>query len=429
MSTAPKTVLGIPRVEAPWLLYLCFLAFQPLFDPDSGIGDWLVIAASVAVFLPVYGFTHRVIGRRQFFRRAGVPGALIGVVAMLALGVLTTLFNSAGNVFIIYAAAAAGKLRPRDLALRWLGAVFVVLVVAFLASPVPLAYRFAAFTPAAVISPILGLSILYARERRESNARLRMAQDQVERLATIAERERIARDLHDLLGHTLSTITLKSELAARLVSRDPARAEREIRDVERLSRETLSEVRAAVSGYRKGGWEGELANAKLALEAAGVEFDYFTQPLHLRPDVEAVLATALREGVTNVIRHAGARRCQVTLVDDGALVFLTVTDDGVGPRAEREGGASGGTGLVAMRERVRALGGTVTVNPQTSGAKQGTRLEVSLPRQAAIAAPGVAARDAGAAADAALTAVAAANAAADATTDAAAAAPARPAKA
>ncbi|HNQ99145.1 MAG TPA: hypothetical protein PKN52_04045, partial [Trueperaceae bacterium] len=110
MSTAPKTVLGIPRVEAPWLLYLCFLAFQPLFDPDSGIGDWLVIAASVAVFLPVYGFTHRVIGRRQFFRRAGVPGALIGIVAMLALGVLTTLFNSAGNVFIIYAAAAAGKL-------------------------------------------------------------------------------------------------------------------------------------------------------------------------------------------------------------------------------------------------------------------------------------------------------------------------------
>src|SRR5690606_8030101 len=124
--------------------------------------------------------------------------------------------------------------------------------------------------------------------------------------------------------------------------------------------------------------------------------------------------------------------CQVTLVDDGALVFLTVTDDGVGPRAEREGGASGGTGLVAMRERVRALGGTVTVNPQTSGAKQGTRLEVSLPRQAAIAAPGVAARDAGAAADAALTAAgaaanAAANAAADATADAAATAPARPA--
>lgn len=266
--------------------------------------------------------------------------------------------------------------------------VFLTLVVAFLVSPVPLAYRFAAFTPAAVISPIIGLSTLYARERRESNARLRMAQDQVERLATIAERERIARDLHDLLGHTLSTITLKSELAARLVSRDPARAEREIRDVERLSRETLSEVRAAVSGYRKGGLEGEMVNAKLALEAAGVEFDYFTQPLHLRPDVEAVLATALREGVTNVIRHAGAKRCQVTLVDDGALVFLTVTDDGVGTRVER-GGASGGTGLLAMRERVRALGGTVTLNPRTSGAKQGTRLEISLPRHAAVAAPGV----------------------------------------
>ncbi len=396
----------MPRGEVAWLLYLGFLAFQPLFDPGSGPRDWTVIVVFAALFVPVYGFTHRVIDRRQFLWRAGVPGALLGIATMLALGVLATLFNSAGNVFLIYAAAAAGKLQPRDRALKWLAVVFAVLVVAFFVSPVPLGYRFAAFTPAAVFSPIVGLSTLYERERREANAKLRMAQAQVERLATIAERERIARDLHDLLGHTLSTITLKSELAARLVVRDPIRAEREIRDVERLSRETASEVRAAVSGYRKGGVEGELASAKLAFEAADIEFDYFTEPVDLRPDVEAVLASALREGVTNVIRHAGATRCQVTLVDDGAMVFLAVTDDGVGPRAGRESGGgarsgrdedagpkaamgrsaspSGGTGLAAMHERVRALGGTVTLEAHTAGGRSGTRLEVSVPRQAAV---------------------------------------------
>lgn len=393
MTGVGKTFLGIPRAEAVWLPYLAFLLFQPIFDPNGGARAWALIVLAVALFLPVYGFTHRVLGSRPYLWRRGggalgTPGALTGIGLLTVMGVVFSLGNSGATVFVIYAAAAAGELRPRPRAQRALGAVLGLLVIAFAISPVPLPYRLAAFTPVAVFAPIIGLMTMHQNERRETAAKLRMAQEQVEHLATIAERERIARDLHDLLGHSLSTITLKSALAARLVSSDPERAGREMLDVERLSRETASEVRAAVRGYRRSGFEAELASAKLALEAAGAELDYFTERIALRPEVEGVLAAVLREAVTNVIRHARAERCQVTLVDDGSFVLLAVADDGAGERPDMTA-ASGanpadGTGLAGMRERVRALGGTVELSAGGLAGSVGSRLEVSVPRQAAL---------------------------------------------
>src|SRR5690606_2315226 len=180
------------------------------------------------------------------------------------------------------------------------------------------------------------------------------------------------------LGHTLSTITLKSELAARLAQRDPARAEQEMRDVERISRDALAQVRVAVRGYRSKGLQSEIVNAKLALEAAGVAFDYYVAQLRLTTTAESVLSLALREGITNVVRHAGARTCQVRLEHDGPWIRLRIEDDGNGaerttsprtPRDQGEGGAwdptaeaaVAGSGIDAMRERVRALGGHVAL--------------------------------------------------------------------
>ncbi len=375
---------AVPRSEAIWLLYLLFLVFQPLFDPNSTARDWWLIGAMALAFVPVYGWTQRVISNRPYLWRGGVAGGVLGVLAMVVMGVLLVPTNSGATTFLIYAAAAAGKVRPRKRALALLGVVGVAIVAAFFTSTVPMPYTWAAFVPAFVFAPLVGLGTIYEVERGAVNAKLRMAQEEVEQLATIAERERIARDLHDLLGHTLSTITLKSELAARLVARDPDRAELEMRDVERLSRETLSEVRSAVSGYRSSGLAGELANAKLALEAAGIEFDYFTAPLPLKPAVEGVLASALREAVTNVVRHAQAKRCQVTLEDDGAYVLLRVEDDGVGAASGNHDATSSGIGLSAMQERVRALGGQVTLTPTRSAALSGMRLEVAVPRQAAL---------------------------------------------
>lgn len=381
-STTPaRRVIGIPAEDAPWLIYLGFLVVQPLFDPTRGPLAWLWVGAMIAVFLPLYGWTHRVMQARGWLWRHGMPGGVLGIVGMAALALFGSLLNPGAGTFAVYATAAAGKLNPRRRALITMAAVMLTLVAAFLLSPVPLQYRLLSFAPALVISPIIGVSILFDRERRHANARLKMAQGEVEQLATIAERERIARDLHDLLGHSLSTITLKAELAASLLTTDPQRAQAEISDVEKLSRQTLAQVRGAVRGYRATGLAGEVANAKLALEAAGIHFDYFMAPLPLRPAAESVLALALREAITNVVRHAGATSCNVTLQADGAYVLLSVQDDGSGLQS---GLGSAGSGLSAMRERARGLGGYINLQPHGAAGSSGARLDVAIPQATAL---------------------------------------------
>ena len=140
--------------------------------------------------------------------------------------------------------------------------------------------------------------------------KLQLAQEEIEHLAKVAERERIARDLHDLLGHTLSLITLKAELARKLVDRDPQRAKQEMQDVEHTSRAALADVREAISGYRGQGLAAELLRARQTLETAGITVDCEASEVPLSPAQETVLALALREAVTNVVRHAQAQTLQ-----------------------------------------------------------------------------------------------------------------------
>jgi two-component system sensor histidine kinase DesK len=168
----------------------------------------------------------------------------------------------------------------------------------------------------------------------------------------------------------LSLITLKSELAGKLIGQDPERAGREIREVERISREALREVRTAVAGYRSAGVPEELERARLALESANVKLEYFAAPLDLQPEQETVLALALREAVTNVIRHAAAHTCRIALEQTEREIRLEVRDDG------RGGSAPEGIGLASMRERVEALGGRLERRAGT-----GTSLLISLPRR------------------------------------------------
>lgn len=387
-SARRRLYFGVPAADVPWLLYLGFLLLQPAFDPTATARSWMWVVVLTVMFIPIYGWTHRVIGTRPWLWRGGVPGGVVGIGGMILLAVFGSLVNSGSATFAIYAVAAAGKLSPRRYALTIIGVAVAGVVLAFFLSPVPIPYRLASFVPALLIGPIIGISVLFDRERRAANAKLRMAQGEVEQLAAIAERERIARDLHDLLGHTLSTITLKSELAANLLDQDPERAASEIRDVERLSRDTLAEVRNVVRGYRTSGLAGEMANAKLALQAAGIEFDHYLPNLPLQPAAEGVFALALREGITNVVRHAGASTCRATLEQDTAYVTLTVYDDGRGAvqRAESgsEDGRAAGFGLTAMQERARALGGFVSLEPSTAANLSGTRLIVALPVSAAL---------------------------------------------
>lgn len=353
---APEKIGWEPYI---YLVFLGFMFVQPFMDEHFGPTDWLLTFVLIAAFLPVYLGSFASQGRN----------ALSRLVAIALLGFVGVFVNTGSSSFFIYAAAgAAFALKPRQ-TVTFIAAILGLEVLAFGFSPFPLADRFWAFFPGMVFAPIIGGVNIFEAEKGRANTKLRLAQEEVEHLATIAERERIARDLHDLLGHTLSVITLKSELASKLAASDPARAAREMVEVTRVSRQTLREVREAVRGYRSRGLEGELTVAKETLGAAGVLFDLLVEPLELTPAQEGTLALALREAATNVVRHASASRCTVRLLHKEREVRLEVEDDGGGKHAPD------GAGLLGMRERAEALGGLLSV--ESTG--QGTRLVLKLP--------------------------------------------------
>jgi two-component system sensor histidine kinase DesK len=215
---------------------------------------------------------------------------------------------------------------------------------------------------------VVGCTNIFMAQRVRANFKLRMAQEEIEQLAKLAERERIARDLHDVLGHTLSVIVLKSELAGRLFSRNPERAEAEIKDVEQIARKALSEVREAIRGYRAEGLAAEIRRAHSVLDAAGVTLQYDEIPLALSPTEESVLSLVLREAVTNIVRHAQASHCVLRFQEKNGQTELVVEDNG------RGGVREDGNGVRGMRERIEALGGHFAVD-----ATHGTRLTIQLP--------------------------------------------------
>lgn len=195
-------------------------------------------------------------------------------------------------------------------------------------------------------------------------------------LARFSERDRIARDLHDVLGHTLSVIILKTDLAARLAHQNPDRVVAELADVDRIARTTLEEVRQTLRGYRARSLEHEFALAKSTLEIAGLKVTTEFEPPDLDPQHENVLCLALREAVTNVVRHANAHNCRLSVAERHSTCELQIEDDGQGadePGVHKVGGPEG-QGLRGMRERVEASGGTVLQKRD-----RGTRLTIRLP--------------------------------------------------
>jgi two-component system sensor histidine kinase DesK len=388
-----------------WLIYLPIFVVEPLTRRTSAL-EWWLTAAAVAAFLPLYFTGYWVRGRRL----------LAVIAAIFALGAGFAPWNADSAVFIIYAAAFAGRLAPTRRGGQVLAALLAL--VAIESWVLHLSPYF--WGPAMAMAAVIGGVNLHFIAIGRAGARLLESQAQVQQLVRIAERERIARDLHDLLGHTLSLIALKAELAGKLLAVAPQRAAGEIRDVERISRDALREVRDAVAGYRSEGLPAELARARLALEAAGVRAEYFTVPVALPPQTEAALALVVREAVTNVVRHAGAATCGITLEPRGETVVLEVADDGRGGARERAAGETGarggGTGLRSMRERLSGLGGRLEVHSAavpaaagagasagtawtlalgaplaSQGAGGGTRVVVTVPLRAPVAIAGAAA--------------------------------------
>jgi two-component system, NarL family, sensor histidine kinase DesK len=208
------------------------------------------------------------------------------------------------------------------------------------------------------------------------NRDLHAARDEIARLAVGEERLRFARDLHDLLGHSLSLIALKSELARRLLVADPGKAEQEVRDIEQVSREALVEVREAVGGYRRMTLAAALRGAEAALDAAGIDADVACPAVTLGPEVETVLAWAVREGTTNVVRHSGARHCAIRVHAGLADAGVEIVDDGTLAAPDGGDGDGDGSGLAGLRERVRRREGRLEAGRRPEG---GFRLAVDVP--------------------------------------------------
>ena len=350
-----------------WLFWLTNF-FQKWFLVPLEPVEFTLALCTITLFLAVYFDGYRQSGRRL----------LVNVAGLLLLGIAWMPFNAGATVFFIYGSAFVGRAVRPPRAWAYLAGIALVVILESLALDLPAIFLLFG----APVSVLVGAATVHLAEAGRQESALKLSQTEVRRLAAVAERERIARDLHDLLGHTLSVIAIKAELAAKLVARGDAQAEREIRDVETISRDALREVREAVAGFRRADLDGELAAARLACEARGIQLAVDRPPIDVPPDREAVLAMCLREAITNVVRHSDARHCRVGLAREGPQIGLTVADDGVG------GVIREGSGLSGMRERVERAGGEMGLD-STGGVALSVRLPAEAgPQGAGVRTPG-----------------------------------------
>ena len=344
-----------------WLVYLLWLPVDPILSHAPPI-QWIEAGAATIVFLGLYLWS--LYGLEPYH-----PARIPIIVIVYAIGTWVMTFNIGASNFFIFGAGMIGYSLPTKRAWPFLLGYCVSIP---LLSALVLHEHIFGWTMAFVFSSIVGIGNIRNAEDARTNAKLQLAYDEVERIAKVAERERIARDVHDVLGHTLSLIVLKSELASKLADLDPSKAAREIRDVESIARGALQELREAITGYRSAGIAAEIDHARTVLEGAGLDVDALAEAVRLPPTHEGVLALAIREAVTNVVRHAGAHAVQVRLVQARGQCRFEIADDGRGSNDLLEGNGLGG-----MRERIEALGGTMLRD-----ATSGTRLTLTLPTEA-----------------------------------------------
>lgn len=339
-----------------WLIYSVFFVVQPIQEHSRK--SWVAFAIAFSIFLGLYiALVYSTSRRTQ----------IVLLAAMTALGLVYYPYNAGACGMFIYVAAFVPFI-TESISFSVGTFIFVsasMMLEGWWLHQSPWSWAFCVFIAVAV-----GAGNLVAAQRMRSNKRLDLAHEQIAHLAKLAERERIARDLHDVLGHTLSLVVLKSELAGKIIDRDPTRARTEISEVEHIARTALSEVREAIRGYRSEGLAAEIDRARAVLDTAGVTLDCGAKPPQFAPAEETVLSLIVREAVTNIVRHAQASRCRLDFQTNGHGTALVVEDDG------RGGIRTEGNGLRGMRERVESIGGRLRID---SG--QGTRLLIEIPPQ------------------------------------------------
>ncbi|WP_327396550.1 sensor histidine kinase [Streptomyces phaeochromogenes] len=309
-------------------------------------------------------------------------GVVLGSLAVLAAqsSILSLTLGREWLVLFVYVSVASGAALPPRLARLTVPGVSALMTVIALSVPEGDEYLASLLLPAL----LGGFAMVGVRTLIRTTIELREARATVAQLAANEERLRLARDLHDLLGHSLSLITLKSELAGRMLPEHPDKAAQQVADIENVSRQAMVDVREAVTGYRRPRLAGELAGVRVALTAAGITAELPAEPdlTGIASETESALAWALREAVTNVVRHSGARRCTVELVRrqtlEGPVLELSVEDDGGGA------GSGPGNGLTGLRERLEKVGGEL----EAGSARHGFRLLARVPATTAAVGSG-----------------------------------------
>ena len=344
-----------------WPVFLVFFLAPYALAPFS-MAVRLAALASALLMLALY-FISLWAGRRQL---------LLCIAGSCALGLGWAPHNGGASVFFVFAAGMCAGFEAPGHGYATLAAIMLVAGL-----QIPLHRAGIDFLlPVFVVGSLIGISGIMNAGLQRSRHMLLRKQEEIEHLARIAERERISRDLHDLLGHTLSLITLKAELAGKLLSRDTDACRLEIRDIETSARHALAEVRSAVTGYRQSGFAHELGNAKTTLAAANIELQASVPPFTLPATLENVLALALREAITNIVRHSQASRCQLELTLHAAHLHLRIADNG---RFANDA-LRFGNGLIGMQERLQALGGHLQWQCGTAtGPMPGLILDLNLP--------------------------------------------------
>ncbi|MFC1412763.1 sensor histidine kinase [Streptacidiphilus sp. N1-12] len=368
-----------------WLIYLAY----PVSDLVAGdhsapavVAGWIALA----VFLTGYGI---LVLRRQAIGQSGrwnrVSGAALGLMLVISVVTCFTLGSSWLALFS-YTAICAGVILPAGVAVFGVAAVAAMVLGTGLLLHSPES----ALIPIAISAFLGGAAMTGLQRMVRTMEELREARQAVAALAASDERLRMARDLHDLLGHSLSLITLKTELTSRFLDQERyEEARAQVKDIEKVSRQSLVDVREAIGGYRRPKLAVEVAAARTALQAADIEAD--TDPSiadphpGLGPDQEGALGWALREAVTNVVRHSNAEHCTVRLAEymepDGSRSLrLEVADDGVG--AKRAGHVRHGNGLTGLAERLTLADGRLDAGPGERG--RGFAVRASVPLRAVV---------------------------------------------
>lgn len=324
-----------------YLVYLAFYFFPWLFQTPSG-KDVLAAVVAIAIFIPIYFHGAKQRGLNSWPH----------IIAMSLIGFLVSPFFGAHGVFHIYASVQAGFLRPERSA--WIAIILLVVVFGLFSLLTGQAWWDFAFP--IFVGIVTAVGTISTASKIEQHQSLERSRELDQHLAKLKERERIAQDLHDLLGQTLTMVSLKSEVALKLFDTRPDQAKQEIEEIRGAARTALKDVREAVAGMNTTTLKAELQGANRVLSSANIHLSIEGTMPDLNPQTDHVIALAVREAMTNIVRHSQASEAVFSVATKDDALLIVIKDDGQVAKLDTEG-----SGLTGLRKRIEDLGGSIDI--------------------------------------------------------------------